>query len=402
MTTAALKALAHKDLAQLAKQGGVRGWHSMRKDQLIKALLSIARLKGLESRKAKKPSLPVGRHNAKPARGAKPRHRQPIPSRPSTASGRKASVAARKPALSPRKATSPRVLKHLQQVKAKLAQSKDLARGMGDAVPPPLRDRVVIMVRDSYWLHVFWELTRQSVERAEAAMSQDWHTARPHLRLLEVTDGGTTSASERVIKDVEIHGGLNHWYLHLEPRARSHRVEIGYLSSNGRFYTIARSNVVTMPAPGSCEGVDEHWADVATNFDKIFAMSGGYSSDGSSTELQEIFEERLRRPMGSPMTTRYGGGLEGLLHMARDLDLRVEADLIVHGFAPPNSHVSLRGEPVRLRADGSFMVRMAMPNQRQVIPLVACSADGGQQRTVVLAVERNTKVMEPITREASD
>jgi len=33
---------------------------------------------------------------------------------------------------------------------------------------------------------------------------------------------------------------------------------------------------------------------------------------------------------------------------------------------------------------------------------VACSADGVEQRTVVLAVERNTKVMEPLIRDAND
>lgn len=40
-----------------------------------------------------------------------------------------------------------------------------------------------------------------------------------------------------------------------------------------------------------------------------------------------------------------------------------------------------------------------MPDKRQVIPAVAASADGVEQRTVVLAIERNTKVLEPMIRE---
>jgi len=43
-----------------------------------------------------------------------------------------------------------------------------------------------------------------------------------------------------------------------------------------------------------------------------------------------------------------------------------------------------------------------LPNRRQVIPLVASTKDGGSQRTIVLAMERNTKVMEPIDREPSN
>jgi hypothetical protein len=48
------------------------------------------------------------------------------------------------------------------------------------------------------------------------------------------------------------------------------------------------------------------------------------------------------------------------------------------------------------------MVRFALPERRQVLPIVAGTVDGSEQRTIVLAVERNTKVMEPVLRETSD
>jgi hypothetical protein len=43
---------------------------------------------------------------------------------------------------------------------------------------------------------------------------------------------------------------------------------------------------------------------------------------------------------------------------------------------------------------------MSMPDRRQLLPVVANSRDGAEQRTIVLAVERNTKVMEPMIRES--
>ena len=372
MTPAALKSYSHKDLAQMAKQGGVRGWHSMRKDQLVKALLSTPKAKSSSNGAAKV---------AAPARRSTP-----------------AKAVTR---VAPRKPTSPRIQRHISQIKDKLQRSKNLASENGKA-KRPLKERIVVMVRDPYWLHAFWEVKRQSVERVQAAMSQDWHTARPYLRLLEVSDGGNSSASERVIRDIEVHGGVSNWYVHVDDSPGSYRLELGYMGSTGRFYPLVRSNVVSTPEPGSSDAIDENWTDVAENFDKIYAMSGGYSTDNNSLELQELFEERLRRPMGSPMVTRYGSGMEGMFAASGDFKFEVDAEMIVYGVTSPNSHVSLRGEPVRIRSDGTFTVRMSLPNHRQVIPVVASAANGGEQRTIVLAVERNTKVMEPVLREAND
>jgi hypothetical protein len=58
-------------------------------------------------------------------------------------------------------------------------------------------------------------------------------------------------------------------------------------------------------------------------------MSGGYSQKGTSQELQELLEERLRRPMGSPMATRYGTGADG--RDGGDFHFAVDAELIVYG-----------------------------------------------------------------------
>jgi len=43
----------------------------------------------------------------------------------------------------------------------------------------PEKDRLVLMVRDSYWLQAIWTVTRDSVKRAEAALAEHWHTAGP-------------------------------------------------------------------------------------------------------------------------------------------------------------------------------------------------------------------------------
>lgn len=294
-----------------------------------------------------------------------------------------------------------RMERRLNQVKAKLAEIKDLAfRSVVEGTHHD-KDRIVVIVRDPYWLQVYWELTRRSLERARVAMGQNWHGARPILRLHEVSSDGTTSNARRVVRQIDIHGGVNTWYVDVKDPPKTYQVDVGYLALNAQFYSLARSNVVSTPQVVPGQKLDNNWTPVAHDYDRIFAMSGGYATENVSNELREVFEEQLRRPMGPAMAARYGLGATEADIVDQSLNFEVDAELIIFGAADPGAQVSLRGEPVKLESDGSFMVRFGLPDRRQVFPIVANSPDGGQQRTVVLAVERNTKVMEPVARDSA-
>jgi hypothetical protein len=231
-------------------------------------------------------------------------------------------------------------------------------------------------------------------------MAEHWHTARPVLRLIELETGGSTSSAERVVRDTEIHGGVNNWYLDVHDPPQSFRVDIGYLAGDGRFHVLARSNTVNTPQPGSADAVDRNWTDVAANYEKIYALSGGYGNDKG--DLQDVFEERLHRPMGSSVGARFGAGAERMLHRDRNFHFEVDAEIIVFGSTKPDAHVTLSGEPVKTRPDGGFAVRLALPDRRQVLPVTASSRDGVEERTIVLAIERNTKVMEPLLHDPNE
>jgi hypothetical protein len=216
-------------------------------------------------------------------------------------------------------------------------------------------------------------------------------------------DGGTTtSTSERVVREIDIHGGVTNWYIDVASPPQRFRTEIGYRAINGKFFSIARSNMVDTPAPDSSDTIDENWTDVAENYERVYAMSGGYAEDNNSGELRELFEENLRRPMSPSSSSQFGSGAERALNRHRDLDFHVDAEMILYGRTKPDAKVMLGGEPIKLRPDGSFTVRLAMPDKRQVLPVVASTPDGVQQRTIVIAVERNTKVLEPMVRESND
>ena len=94
-----------------------------------------------------------------------------------------------------------------------------------------------------------------------------------------------------------------------------------------------------------------------------------------------------------------GGGAARVLADTQDLPFAVDAELLVFGVSHPHAHITLQGEPVPLRPDGTFTVRLSLPDRRQVIPVIASSPDGVEQRTIILAVERNTKVLERVLRD---
>src|SRR5688500_6194866 len=60
MTADTLKSYTLKDLVKIAKQRGVNGWQSMRKEQLVKALVKVSKASAA-SRNAKAKAAPLQR-----------------------------------------------------------------------------------------------------------------------------------------------------------------------------------------------------------------------------------------------------------------------------------------------------------------------------------------------------
>ncbi len=366
MSSDRLRTRTKKELAALAKRKGVTGWHAMTKDELIAALVAVER----------------NGHIKKPAKAKKPAIRKAAAARIAQADGTTLEEEVERSKFD---IGTPHVGVPTRDLSSRLP--RDLPSGYG-------KDRIIVMVRDPYWLHAYWELTRGAITRAEAALGQEWHAARPILRILDVSSEDTSATAEAIVRDIDIHGGCNNWYIDVNNPPRSFRIDVGYITRSGRFYVLARSNVVTTPRAGVSDLIDENWADVQHQYEKIYAMSGGYDPGASSLELKQLFEERLRRPMGSPVLSSFGSG--ALHGRVRRFWFELDAELIVYGATERTAKVTLQGEPVQLRPDGTFTMRFSLPDARQIIPAVAASADGVEERTIVLAVERNTKRLEPM------
>jgi len=338
---------------------------------------------------------------------------QPSPSKPTRIDPDDIIVTKKQPLpIPPKTNTDPKIVEKIRMAHLEKERRKDLAQEPPNRkltqttiVPPVIKgeDRIVLMVRDPYWLHAHWDIARATVERAKAALIDNWHSVKPVLRLLKFDDSGTTESSETVYREIEIHGGVRNWYIDVGDPPSRFQIIMGYTTGNNRrFYELVRSNVVTTPMPGSKDSFDDHWADIAKDAEKIYAMSGGYSDETNKGELAEVFEDRLKRTMELDVLSQFGSGAEGSLRKPRQFHFDVEAELLVFGTTHPDAHVSIGSEPVKVQVDGTFSARLPLPDRRQVLPATARSRDGVDERTVVIAVERNTKIMEPLSIDAED
>jgi hypothetical protein len=394
-------------LASLAKRRGIRGWESMNKGDLVKALSRAAARPVKAAGPAKKPQparvtvSAAAKVTAKrPAKSsAKLPPKVKLPAKP--AAKEYVNGLHRTPAINgaskPVKAAAtppagkPAAKAVASRPAAAQAPIKELpARPSGT----PTKDRIILAVNDPYWLHVMWDLSAHSIQRAEAALKQDWYGAQLIIRLADVTSQDTTSTSETPIRDIPVTGDGRNWYINVPQPPRQYRVDIGYLSRRGDFFVLARSNVVTPPKAGSSEALDAGWEKDPKKAERILAMSTGFESS-SHPDLKAVYEERLKRPLGAPKETAFGTGATPP-GSVKKFFFDIDAKLIVYGRTDPTAHLTLGNDPIDLAPNGTFFMEFSLPDSRQIIPAVATSADGVEERTIVLAVERNTKHLDPM------
>jgi len=405
-------------LASMAKRRGIRGWDSMNKGDLLKALSrSPAKAKPEKKSIQSKPPQP-GRMMVKTA--AKVTAKRPVKLAAKSAAKitpQAKRLAPAKPMVNGKhrpatgnngtsKAHGKTTIQPGKPGSTKSPPTKT-APGKPAAAPPapikelparpsgtPTKDRIILAVNDPYWLHVMWDLSAHSVQRAEAALKQDWYGAKLIIRLSDVTSQDTTSTSETPIRDIPITGDGRNWYINVSQPPRQYRVDIGYLSRRGDFFVLARSNVVTPPKAGSSEALDAGWEKDPKKAERIMAMSTGFESS-THPELKAVYEERLRRPLGAPKETAFGTGATPP-GSVKKFFFDIDAKLIVFGRTDPTAHLTLGNDPIDLAPNGTFFMEFSLPDSRQIIPAVATSADGVEERTIVLAVERNTKHLDPM------
>lgn len=84
------------------------------------------------------------------------------------------------------------------------------------------------------------------------------------------------------------------------------------------------------------------------------------------------------------------GAVPAVPSRARGFWLNVNAELVIYGATEPDATLTIGGRTVRLRSDGSFSLRFALPDGEYELPVVARSPAGDDGRRAALRFARQT------------
>ena len=237
------------------------------------------------------------------------------------------------------------------------------------------------MAKDPWWLFAYWEI-QPSTERVARSQLLPHEIAglRMILRVYDVT-GVRSPEQARRTWDIPLSDLATSWRIPVSVPDRSWIVDIGILATSGHFMRLARSNRVTAPRGGPSGVVDPKWASRDEEFWEL-AGTVDIPRTLSSPEGSWGSHPRLAPGLSSAsLGAHHASGERGFW-------CRVEAELVVYGATEPRATVQIEGQPVPVRPDGTFNVRLALPPGTQAVTVKVRSADGRHTKTVTPLITR--------------
>ncbi|MAG93605.1 MAG: hypothetical protein CMJ48_07630, partial [Planctomycetaceae bacterium] len=201
MTLKELRSCTCKELGTLAKRHQIAGWSAMRKDDLVKAIRKVTRSRKRDNGKASRPrsGSPAAATRRSTQRNGNPAAR-PLPSNGAAS--------------------------------ATMAEAK------------PDVDSIKVRAIDAQWLHVQWSISASMRARAQVALDTDWHRSQLVIRTMDVTDDDMRRGAHVCVGDVVVDKRAGSWCVRVDDPQRSYRLQLGYLSPAGRFFSLVRSRLI--------------------------------------------------------------------------------------------------------------------------------------------------------------
>ncbi len=392
--TSDIRKMTIQQLDPIAREYGITRTHSLRKTDLVQKILDkLQEANALlpEKEEAPKSKPKVERHEIPP-------QSVPLPERivqTRRAFSERASTSRKKTEASIAKVAAAQT-QYVPQLYTSRSKANELSY-LPDAQSDISEDVFTLDMIDPYWLHATWCLRRKTVERARIGMGQYWFTAKPMLRVTVLNDGDSgTGGRFQHLRDVMIHGHVNHWFIAVLNPPATYVVEIGYYCpTQKKFYGIMKSNVVSTPQVRSAlryeKSAEFAWMNVCG-----VQPANIPSWSPNNHNLYKKWTDKANTTLASDSSALK---VETPDVTQNELPLRVSTEMVIYGSTTPDSQVTMNAEWVAVQPDGTFMLRIDVPEQgRQMVTIDSMNRKSSQQ--LIMTVERTTQIaIEPEIRQ---
>jgi len=270
--------------------------------------------------------------------------------------------------------------------------SFDMAMGL----PKSYGDtKIVILPRDPLWFYAYWEVAADTYSKLKEKLKEEkFNSSRWAIRVYDVTNVKFNGSNANRHFDIIIGLGVDNWYVNTGEVNRSWCVDLGLITPEGEFIVVARSNILAMPRQGVSPITDEQWAMLQQEFERLLKLSGVEQIGRSSFDIAKLMRERWEEIVSISLPSSHMGssswkGAPGEVK-PKGFWLKADTELIVYGSTEPDAKLTVQGQGVVLRPDGSFSLRFFLPDGKQEYPIEATSKDGTMKRKIIFTVTRGS------------
>ena len=266
--------------------------------------------------------------------------------------------------------------------------------------------KITILPRDPICIFAYWSISGEFLDKLKKQYGEDnFVNSKLVVRVYDTTDINFDGSNANRYFDVFVTPESSSWYINVGEFNRCWCADIGYLTKDGKFIYIARSNKIDMPRYGVSNVTDEQWALLQVEFEKLLRISGVNKIGMSSFDIAKLMRERWEEivSISLPSSHSHAGSssfkthpsYEGNEQITQDKSksfwLRADTEIVINGATEPDATLTLKGMPVKLSADGSFSVRFYLPNGEDKYTIEAVSADGTMKKSITFEVKKDTK-----------
>jgi hypothetical protein len=301
MTKKELAAMTVAELRALAKKKKVSLSAGAKKDDMIKAIMPGAAIA------AKKSGAKTKAASAPSARKAVAKKKKPVVKKPTT---RKKTAPKKAPAKKAPEQKAPSGWQMPAGMEEPLmaqerVESAKFFTGAPRPVPPVAtslpaeygEERITLLARDPDMAFVYWEVPQARLEKERVWFGND---GRLCIRIYDVTGVNFDGTNATSFTDQEVYERIGSWYFDVRRPAHAICADIGLRAPDGRFLSLARSNVMTMPRSDISDVLDEEWMSLEEEFLKLYGVPGWVPGGISSAEMQELLHQRRMAVVSSP------------------------------------------------------------------------------------------------------